>query len=337
MKRSILAIVILAVAIPVLWGASTLRAPSEELTVYSGRSKSLVGPLVEKFMAATGIEVKVRYGDTAEMAATILEEGKNSPADLFFAQDAGALGALASRGMLGKLPDSILERVEPRFRSPDGVWVGASGRARVVAYNTEKLKASDLPDSILAFTNSEWKGRIGWAPLNGSFQAFVTAMRVQLGEEATADWLKGILANKPKVYPKNSAIVAAVGAGEIDVGFVNHYYLFRFLDERGKGFAARNHYMKHGDPGTLVNIAGLARLKSSDQRAAAEKFIAFFLSDEAQTYFANETHEYPLVEGVATDPMLVPLKEIDTPEIDLSSLADLEGTLKLLQKTGVLD
>ncbi len=278
----------------------------------------------------------MRYGDTAELAATILEEGENSPADVFFSQDAGALGALANEGLLSPLPEDVLSRVEERFRDPDGNWVGVSGRARVVAYNTEALSEGDLPSSILDFTNPEWQGRIGWAPTNGSFQAFVTALRVIEGEEVAREWLEGIQANDPRVYENNLAILEGVASGEIDVGFVNHYYLFQVQEERGGDVPVNNYYPRNGDPGALVNVAGLGILNTSDNSAAAEEFLEFMLSEEAQSYFADETFEYPLVEGVPVNEELVPLSEIQTPNIDLSNLDDLEGTLDLLRETGVL-
>jgi len=306
------------------------------LIVYSGRTEDLVGPLMEQFEERSGIDVRVRYGDTAELAATILEEGENSPADLFFAQDPGALGALAEEGRLRPLPQGILDRVGERFRSPEGLWVGTSGRARVVAYNTEELDPSELPDSIYGFTDPEWEGRIGWAPTNGSFQAFVTALRVLEGEERARAWLEGIQANDPSVYPDNSSIVQAVGAGEVDVGFVNHYYVFRAIEEQGEGFPARNYFLKDGDPGALVLAAGAGVLDTAENPEAAREFIRYLLSEEAQQYFADETFEYPLIEGVEPAEGLPPLSEIESPRIDLSDLSDLEGTLELLQETGVL-
>lgn len=315
----------------------TLSTASAEITVYSGRSSTLIEPIIEKFTEQTGIEVKARYGDSAELAATILEEGRNSPADVFWSQDAGALGALAAVEKLSPLPVNILEKVDSRFRSPEDLWVGTSGRARVVVYNTNAVDPAELPASILDFTDPKWKGRLGWAPTNGSFQAFVTAMREQLGEKKTRQWIKGIQANDPRVYPKNSAIVAAVGAGEVDAGFVNHYYLFRFLEDQGESFPARNFYNSKGDPGALVNVAGVALLKSSENRGEALKFINYLLSEEAQKFFASETYEYPLIEGIPTNPLLKPLADIETPEIDLSELDDLAGTLQLLQETGALE
>jgi iron(III) transport system substrate-binding protein len=305
------------------------------LTVYSGRSEELIGSLIQQFRDATGIDVEVRYGDTSELANLILTEGQNSPADVFFAQDAGALGAVAREGLLTELPSEMLDRVDSRFRSPAGEWVGVSGRARVVAYNTDNVSEADLPDSIFGFTDPEWSGRIGWAPTNGSFQSFVTALRVLEGDDRAREWLEGIEANNPKVFEGNNPALDAVISGDVDVAFINHYYLMRRLDEDPNASAA-NYYLTGGDPGALVNVAGAGILSTSDQTDAARRFVEFLLSDEAQSYFATETKEYPLVEGIEPDADLPPLSEIGTPDIDLSDLSDLEGTLELLQEVGIL-
>jgi iron(III) transport system substrate-binding protein len=310
--------------------------PSGPLTVYSGRSEELVGALLESFSEETGIEVQVRYGDTAELAATVLEEGDASPADVYFGQDAGALGALRGEGMLRPLPDGILDLVEPRFRAGDGTWVGVSGRSRVLVHNTDTLAAEDVPDSVLDLTDESWRGRVGWAPTNGSFQAFVTAMRVELGDDATSQWVEDMLANDVQVYDNNSAIVEAAARGEVDLGLVNHYYLYRFLAE-DPAFAAGNAFFDGGDVGALVNVAGAGVLASSEQQAAAEEFVAYLLSEDAQRYFVTETFEYPLVRGIAADDRLPALESIETPDLDLSDLEDLQGTLELLRLAGALN
>ena len=277
----------------------------------------------------------MRYGDTAEMANLILTEGENSPADVFFAQDAGALGAVAGEGMLAALPAEVLDQVDARFRSPAGEWIGISGRSRVVAYNTENVSEGDLPDTIFGFTEPEWSGRIGWAPTNGSFQSFVTALRVIEGEDRARDWLEGIEANEPRVYEGNNPALDAVISGEIDVAFINHYYLMQRLAE-DPDVPAANYFLTDGDPGALVNVAGVGILTTSDDAGAAGSLVEFLLTPEAQEYFADQTKEYPLVEGVEPDPALPPLAEIGTPDIDLSDLSDLEGTLELLQEVGIL-
>jgi iron(III) transport system substrate-binding protein len=315
---------------------SPTPAASGTLVVYSGRSEELVGPILAEFETQSGIDLEVRYGDTAELAATILEEGDASPADLFFGQDAGALGALAADGRLVELPGELLDRVDARFRSPDGHWVGVTGRARVAAYDTRELSADDLPDSILELTDPDWKGRIGWVPTNGSFQAFVTGLRQIAGEERAREWLEGMKANEPKVYEGNAAALEAVRSGEIDVALINHYYLFQAQAEAGEEYPVANHFFGGGDPGALVNVAGVGILESAPNPDAARALVDFLLSERAQTYFATETFEYPLAAGIQPDPDLPPLADIESPQIDLSDLADLQGTLRLLQEVGVI-
>ncbi len=308
----------------------------ETITVYSGRSEELIGPLLDRFSEETGRPVAVRYGSTSSLAALLLEEGDRTDADLFIAQDAGALGALQRAGMFATLEAAVLERVPVSYRSPSAQWVGISGRARVVVYNTDVLSAHELPTSILEFTDPAWAGRIGWAPTNGSFQAWLTALRASEGDDAARSWLEGIEANGATIYSNNTSIVDAVGRGEIDVGFVNHYYLYRFLAEEGDDFPARNHFTGPGDPGTLINVSGAGVIAGSDASDGARQLLAFLLNDESQAYLSSENYEYPLVAGVPPALDLIPLGEIVPLAIDLNALEDLEGTLELLRDSGVL-
>lgn len=308
----------------------------ESVTVYSGRSESLVKPLFEQFTRETGIEVKVKYGDTAELAALIAEEGSKSPADVFFAQDAGALGALRAEDVFEKLADSVTGLVAADYRSPDGTWVGVSGRARVIVYNPKLVQESELPDSVKDLTDAAWKGKVGWAPTNGSFQAFVTGLRKVEGEDGAKAWLEGMLKNEVKSYQDNKSIVSAVAAGEVELGLVNHYYLFGFLEDQGESFNARNHYTAAGDAGSLVNVAGVGILKSAPEKDAAGKLVDYLLGESAQKYFSEQTFEYPLVSGIAADSRIKPLSEVKPPALDLSDLQDLQGTLALLRSAGVL-
>ena len=314
--------------------SSSMKEDPGRLVVYSGRSESLVAPIIEQFAEATGIDVQVKYGSTFAMAATLLEEGSNSPADVFFAQDPGGLGAVSA--MLSPLPADVVLKVPAWARSPDGSWVGISGRARVIVYSTELVSEDELPTSVKDLTDPKWKGRIGWPPGNASFRTMVTAMRLMWGEEETRQWLLDMLANEPGVFPKNTPIVAAAGAGEVAVGLVNHYYLHRFIQEAGDDFAARNLFLKTGGPDSLVMVAGAGILDTSTNRDNAETFMRFVLSKVAQQYFAGQTFEYPLVKGVNTHRLLPPIDTLNGPGIDLSSLSDLQGTDALLRETGVI-
>ena len=311
------------------------------LVIYSGRSESLVQPIIDRFAAETGIDVEVRYGSTAEMAGVLLEEGANSPADLFYAQDPGGLGAVQAAGMLQPLPAATLDRVPARFRADDGAWVGISGRARVVVYNPASITdpAAELPADIYDFVDPQWAGRLGWAPTNASFQAMVTAMRVLWGEEKTRQWLEGVQANEPMSYEGNTQVVEAVAAGEVDAGFVNHYYLYRFLAEQGESFAARNHFLPGGGPGSLLLVSGAGVLNSAANAENAQRFIDYLLSTEGQQYFADETFEYPVIEGVTLPAALPPLAELDAvaADIALADLADVQGTQDLLIELGIIE
>jgi iron(III) transport system substrate-binding protein len=314
----------------------TGEASTGTLTVYSGREEELVAPLFEMFEQETGIDVEIRYGDSAELAATIAEEGENSPADVFFAQDPGSLGAVEGEGLLAELPEDTLDEVDERFRDPDGHWIGTSGRARVVVYNTEALAEDELPDSIWAFTEPEWKGKIGLPPTNASFQAFVTAMRLTEGDDRAREWLEGIKANDPKLYESNTPVVEAAAAGEIEVGFVNHYYLYVVRDEQPDAPIA-NHYLGGDDPGALVSVAGAAVLEASDQPEAAQRFVDFLLSEEGQRFYAEEAEEaeYPLIEGVEPREGLPSLEDLHGPDLQLDELGpELEKTLEMLNEVG---
>lgn len=315
-------------------GAAEDSGPT--LTVYSGREEEIVEPLFADFEARTGIDVEVRYGDSAELAATLAEEGENSPADVFFAQDAGSLGSVADAGLFARLPQATLDRVPAQFRDPDGRWVGTSGRARVIAYNTELVSDDELPQSVLDLTDPRWKGKIGIAPTNASFQAFVSAMRLALGEEATREWLEGVKANEPKFYEKNSQILEALATGEIELGLVNHYYLALLRAEQPDA-PVENHFLSSGDPGALVNVAGVGILASTDEAEAAQRFVDFLLSDEGQRFYAEEAEEseYPLVSGIPAAEGLPPLETLQNPDISLGDLgAELESTLALLNELG---
>ena len=326
-----------ALSLATLSVACQTSSPGAKLVLYCGRSADLVQPLIGRFQETNGVVVEVRYGGTAELAALIVEEGSSSPADVYYGQDAGALGALAKEGLLRELPSEMLELMGPRFRSRSGHWVGTSGRARVLLYNSASLPEDELPDSVLELIDPEWRSRVAWAPRNGSFQAFVTAMRLIEGEAKTRAWVEGMMENGVKAYPDNTDIFEATRVGEIEVGLTNHYYLFRYLDRADAEVATvRNYSPRGGGAGALINVAGAGVLASSDRASLAESFVRFLLASESQTYFAEQTFEHPLVEGVETHPLIKPLSEIVTPAIDLSELDDLDGTIRLLQDVGAL-
>lgn len=302
----------------------------QSITVYSGRSEALIADLLESFSAETGVEVQVRYGDTAELATQILEEGSNIRADVFFSQDAGALGALAKAGVLKQLPEDLIGLVPSEFRSTQQTWVGVSGRARVLVFNPEKVLT--LPQSYKDLMDPSWQGRIGISPNNASFQAFVTAVRVIEGEQAAIDFLAAMKKNAV-LFEKNSLILEAVENGVIDAGLINHYYWYELAKQKGtENMVSKLSWFASGDVGNLVNLAGVALL-SDDPNALA--FARWLMGPSAQQYFVNNTSEYSLT-GLPPVAGLIPLAEIKSPKIDLSDLDSLAITLELIQKAGLL-
>lgn len=308
------------------------------LTLYSGRNEELVQPVLDAFTEETGIEVEVRYGDTAAMAAQILEEGDNSPAEAFLAQDAGALGAVSREGRMVALPSETLDRVPETYRSAEGDWVGLTGRSRVLVYNKDAVSEDELPQTVQELTGPEWAGRLGVAPTNASFQSFVTALRVLEGDEAARTWLSDLAANDPQIRERNGMIVADVEAGALDAGLVNHYYLYELAEEQGvapEELSAALHFFGAGDAGALVNISGIG-LVDDQADGDAQALVDYLLSEAGQTYFVEETFEYPMIEGVGTPADLPPLEELETPEIDLNDLDDLQRTIEMITEAGLL-
>ena len=308
---------------------------SAPVVVYSGRSEALVGELFVAFTNETGIEVDVRYGDSGEMAALILTEGSSSPADLFFSQDAGALGAVEEASLFATLPSETLSLVESKYSSQTGNWVGTSGRARVVVYNPSLVDTP--PAGIDDLLDPKWSGKIGYAPTNASWQSFVTALRVTRGEDAARTWLQGFAANKPVAYEKNAVVRDAVNSGDVALGLTNHYYLYEKIAAEGTAaVVAKNHYFVNGDVGGLVNVAGVGMLQSSKNQKSALALINYLLSPAGQEYFAQKSFEYPLVAGIAQYAELPALVDLNSPNIDLSDLKSIALTQEMLEEVGLL-
>lgn len=300
---------------------ATTAAEGGTVVLYSGRTEELVGPLLSRFEDEAGIDVDVRYGSSPEMAATILTEGPDSPADLFYSQDPASLGSVAD--FMEPLPGSILALAPERFSDPDGRWVGITARSRVLAFNPELVDEADLPASYRELTEPEWSGRFGIAPTNGSFVTFVSAMILLEGEEATGEWLEGIAANDPVTFDGNSPIAAAVDAGDLELGLINHYYLRELAAEQGS-ITAQNHFFTEADAGSLVMPSGIGILSTASNPQGAESLIEFLLSSESQAYFAETNFEYPVISDA---PAPEGLPAIDTLVSPVLSSAELAGVL----------
>ena len=318
--------------------ASETKAETEvkELLIYNGRKEEFTKPFFDMFEKKTGIKIVVKSGKSSGLANTLLVEKENSPADIFFSQDASNLGAVSTAGLFEKLPTTILNEVDGRYRSVNSDWVGTSGRARVLVYNKEMVKAEDLPKTMQDLTDAKWKGKLAWAPKNGSFQSHIAAMIKVLGIESTTKWLKAMKANGIEDQPKNSAIVRAVAEKKVSAGLVNHYYLYKIRKDMPEAKNAENHFFENGDMGMFINVSGMGILKSSKKKEAAQKFIDFMLSKEAQEIFRDVNYEYPMAAGVNPHEGLKSLAEINPVKCDLGDLEKIEETQKVLEAAGCL-
>lgn len=326
--RAALPLALLAVAAPACAG------DAEVLTIYSGRELSLIGPILERFAEERDVDIEVRDGTTAEMALLIEEEGDRSPADVFISQSPGAVAYLDGLGRLAELPANVLEAVPADDRAPDGRWVGITGRVRTLAYNPELVAEDQLPGSVLELTDPRFDGKIGVAPPNASFQDFVTGLRGELGDDQALAFLEGLAANDAVTYPNNIAILEAVNRGEIALGLINHYYWFEAAVE-DPDQAARLHFFDDGDLGSMLLVTAASVLETADDPELAADLVEFLLGEAAQTYFAEETLEYPLAAGVQPAEGLFPLEDIVSARLDFATLGTLDQTIALIDESGL--
>lgn len=306
------------------------------LTLYAGRDEAMIAPLLEQFTQETGIEISVRYGTSAELSALLLEEGAQTPADVFLSQDAGALGALSNVDFLSELPEDITEAIPEDFTASDDDWVGITGRARVIAYDSEKIAASDVPSSVMELTAPEWSGRVGFPPGNASFQSFVTALREIEGEVAAEEWVSAMAANNPVLTEKNGATLDLVNNGQLDLALINHYYWYESAAELGAENMRAQLKFLPGDAGGIVNVTGAGILSGSADNEDALRLLRFLISPTAQQYFVDKTFEYPLLPGIDAPAGLPSLASLANSEFQLDDLESLSTTQSLLATYGLL-
>ncbi|WP_221929952.1 iron ABC transporter substrate-binding protein [Fodinibius sediminis] len=338
----------------VLLLVSCSEPATDQLVIYSGRSQALVDQLVTDFKQQTGIDVEVRYGNDAELLAVMNEEGGQSPADLYWANTMGAMAIASKQNLLKPLPDSLLNK-PAAFKSSSDEWIPVTVRYRVLAYNANNVDSTQLPTSVMDLPGmSEFEGRVGWTPTYSSFYDFLTTVRLTQGDEEARRWLLGMMQLDPKSYSSNTPMVQAIAAGEIDIALTNHYYILRLKYGGGEGeYEDHEHYgeaepnanapiktyhFEEGDLGNLALVTGAAELQTSQDSEAAQKFLGFLLSRQAQEYAAESVHEYPVIDGVTLPDYMLNLERAFklSPEYDYEKLQQLEGTLNLLREVGVI-
>ena len=336
---SVAAIVVVVIVVATSAGSSKKSASGVTLTLYSGQHPETVAALATAFTKLTGINVSVRSADEGVLAAQIIQEGSHSPADVFMTENSPPLEALQQRGLLAQVDASTLAMTSAAYSSPRKDWEGVSARVSTMVYNTNDLKSSQLPRSVLELANPKWNGKLALAPGETDFQPIVTAVAARYGQARAVTWLKGIRANAGNhIYPDNEALVAQVNSGQVALGVINHYYWFRLRDEVGaSNIHSAEKFFAPRDPGYVLDVAGAGLLASSSHKPQAQKFLAFIVSRAGQEIIAHdESYEYPLGSGVVTAKPLVPFSTLKPNPITVAQLGDGALAISLLREASLL-
>jgi len=309
---------------------------NEGIVVYNAQHENLVKSWIDGFTKETGIKVTLRNGDDSELGNQLVQEGSASPADVFLTENSPSMVLVDNANLFAPLDADTLKQVPAEYRPAHGRWIGIAARSTVFVYNPEKLNEKQLPESLMDLAKPEWKGRWAASPSGADFQAIVSAMLALKGEKATLEWLKAMKANFV-AYKGNSTVMKAVNAGQIDGGVIYHYY--RFVDQSKTGENSKNtqlYYFKHQDPGAFVSLSGGGVLASSKHKAQAQAFIKYITGKEGQESLrTNNAFEYAVGVNAASNPKLVPLKDLDAPKVEPSTLNS-KKVIELMTQAGLL-
>jgi iron(III) transport system substrate-binding protein len=309
---------------------------NEGIVVYNAQHENLVKSWVDGFTKETGIKVTLRNGDDSELGNQLVQEGSASPADVFLTENSPSMVLVDNANLFAPLDADTLKQVPAEYRPAHGRWIGIAARSTVFVYNPEKLNEQQLPKSLMDLAKPEWKGRWAASPSGADFQAIVSAMLALKGEKATLEWLKAMKVNFV-AYKGNSTVMKAVNAGQIDGGVIYHYY--RFVDQSKTGENSKNtqlYYFKHQDPGAFVSLSGGGVLASSKHKAQAQAFIKYITGKEGQESLrTNNAFEYAVGVNAASNPKLVPLKDLDAPKVEPSTLNS-KKVIELMTQAGLL-
>lgn len=310
-------------------------AGSQSLTLYSGQHEKTTKAIVDAFTKATGIQVNIRTGNSIQLANQIIEEGKRSPADVFYSEESPPVAALSERHLLTKLNDNTLAQVRPNYHAPDGTWTGITARCRVTVYNPDLVSEAELPDSVLEMATQAWEGRVAFVPTSGAFQQQIVAIKYLKGHDAALNWLKG-LKKYGRIYNNNMAAMRAVERGEIPTALINNYYWYIVAREQGaENMKSRLHFSKAQDPGALVTVSAAGILKTAKNPQAAQQLIAFMTSVEGQKVYASGVAEWPMNPAVKSNFDIIPFEELQPPAVNPANLGGAEEALSLRREAGL--
>lgn len=322
--------------------APDAAAPDAVVNVYSARHYDVDDDLFDSFTEQTGIDVNVVEGKSDELIERIKTEGEASPADVFITVDAGRLWRAEQAGVFQPVSSAVLdERVPASLRHPDGLWYGLTKRARVLIYNVETVDPAEL-STYEALAEPLWNGRVCVRSSGNIYnQSLLGSLIETIGLEATETWAEGLVNNFAR-DPDGGDVnqIKAVASGQCDVAIVNHYYWARLAksdEPESQDVIAKTavFFPNQDDRGTHVNISGMGMVAGAEHGESAIAFLEFLVSDEAQEVFASSNNEYPVVEGVAMDPIVAELGEFKVDEVNVSAYGrNNPDVVKLVDRVG---
>ena len=337
--RTILALALILGSLFCSQLATAPAAAADKLVVYSGRAERLIKPVLDEFQSKSGIQIELLSSGTTELVNRLQAEGDHSPADVFLTNDAGSLEHARELKLLRPMNMREVERaIPPQFRASDNSWIGLSGRFWIVVYNKNMVKPEQVT-SLLDLAQPQWKDKIA-IPNSGSeyLQAGVSVIKATFGDDRTKQFLQGLKANAgTQVYQKSSQIVEAVAKGQVALGIVNHYYIYRHLAAQPAApIAAIMTDQQEGGMGAIMNVTGIGITRTSKHVDSAKLLVEFLVAQAGQKLFADLDKEYPLHPEVKADPALVDRHSFRAALVPLARLAELrEGTLTLIEQVGL--
>lgn len=312
-------------------------AASGELVVYTSRSESLFKPVLEAFnQAYPEVKVTMLTGSNGELAAKLLEERANPQADLLVNSDTLTMESLAEQGVFLPNDSPAVAAVAESYRADDGSWVALTLRPRVIMYNTDLVPPDEAPTTMMELTDPKWRGQIGAADSrNGAMVAQLVAMRHLLGEEAMTAFVQGLVANDTQWFGGHTDVRKAVGAGELKLGLVNHYY-YHLSKAEGAPVGIVYPDQGEGEMGLIVNSTNAGIIQGAKHPELAQLFIDWMLSPAGQKVYADLNFEYPVTPGVTTAEGVPPLSDFKLADVSLKTMwEELAPTQQAAQAAGL--
>lgn len=335
----------ISTAILVVACSQTSETPSEEtnvnqggqVNIYSSRHYNTDDQLYDGFTEQTGIKVNLIEGKDDELIERIKSEGTNSPADILITVDAGRLWRAVQADIFAPVDSDILEeKIPPNLQDPENKWFGYSKRARVIIYNKDKVN----PDQLSTYedlADPKWKDKfIVRSSGNIYNQSLVAGMVEVQGEEATSDWIKGLVANFARPPQGNdTSQIEDVAAGIADLTLANTYYIARYEDNLEIFEKVGVFFPNQDDRGTHVNISGAGMLKNAPHTENAIAFLEYLATPEAQEFFALGNNEYPVVEGTPVNDVVKSFGEFKEDTTNVSAYGKNNAdAVKIMDRSG---